>query len=76
LDGVAHRARYERSARQSAAVWGYSVETGAADEGSDPVSFVVTTGEKATAPEAGAGSPGWQKKSRIHMVDHDTLVRR
>jgi hypothetical protein len=76
LDGVAHRARYERSARQSAAVWGYSVETGAADEGSDPVSFVVTTGEKATAPEAGAGSPGWQTKSRIHMVDHDTLVRR
>ncbi|MDC9808901.1 MULTISPECIES: hypothetical protein [Rhizobium] len=87
LDGVAHRARYERSARQSAAVWGYSVETGAPEAGSDPLSFVVTTGERAAAKAApvGAdkaaageetGSPGWQTKSRIHMVDHDALVSR
>ncbi|MGO8086076.1 hypothetical protein AB9E29_02975 [Rhizobium leguminosarum] len=94
LDGVAHRARYERSARQSAAVWGYSVETGAPEAGSDPLSFVVTTGERAAevapvaaakaAPGAadkaaageGTGSPGWQTKSRIHMVDHDILVSR
>ncbi|MGO7863102.1 hypothetical protein ELH72_11875 [Rhizobium ruizarguesonis] len=76
LDGVAHRARYERSARQSAAVWGYSVETGAADEGSDPVSFEVMTAGALAAPESETGSPGWQTKSRIHMVDHDTLVRK
>jgi hypothetical protein len=100
LDGVAHRARYERSARQSAAVWGYSLETGAPEAGSDPLSFVVTTGERAAkaapvaaeaapvaaegAPVAadkaatgeGTGSHGWQTKSRIHMVDHDTLVSR
>ncbi|EJC79481.1 hypothetical protein Rleg4DRAFT_1074 [Rhizobium leguminosarum bv. trifolii WSM2297] len=71
LDGVAHRARYERSARQSATVWGYSVETGAAEAGSDPLSFEVTTGNG-----AGTGSPGWRTKSRIHMVDHDALVSR
>lgn len=71
LDGVAHRARYERSARQSAAVWGYSVETGAPEAGSDPLSFEVTTGQG-----AGTDSAGWRTKSRIHMVDHDVFVRR
>ena len=71
LDGIAHRARYERSARQSAAVWGFAVTTGAPDAGSDPVSFEVTTGSGAETGEA-----GWQTKSRIHMVDHDALVRR
>ena len=71
LDGVAHRARYERSARQSAAVWGYSVETGAPEAGSDPLSFEVTTGNG-----AGADPAGWRTKSRIHMVDHDVFVRR
>ncbi|MBX5205430.1 hypothetical protein [Rhizobium sp. NZLR1] len=101
LDGAAHRARYERSAKQSAAVWGYSVEVGAPAAGSDPLSFEVTTGSGAaadaapeaaadaapeaagtapeaagTAPEAGTGSPGWQTKSWIHMVDHDALVSR
>ncbi|EJZ21754.1 hypothetical protein NE852_11235 [Rhizobium sp. Pop5] len=79
LDGVAHRARYERSARQSASVWGYSVEAGAPDEGGDPLSFVVTTGAAATdetPPEEETGSAGWQTKSRIHMVDHDVFVRR
>ncbi|ARM88633.1 hypothetical protein RHEC894_CH02339 [Rhizobium sp. CIAT894] len=70
LDGVAHRARYERSARQSAAVWGYSVETGTSETGSDPLSFEVTTNSGAE------GSPGWRTKSRVHMADHDTLVRR
>ncbi len=71
LDGVAHRARYERSARQSATVWGYSVETGAAEAGSDPLNFEVTTDYG-----AGTGSPAWRTKSRIHMVDHDALVSR
>ncbi|ANK85951.1 hypothetical protein AMJ97_CH02371 [Rhizobium sp. N1314] len=79
LDGLAHRARYERSARQSAAVWGYSVETGAPEAGSDPLSFEVTTGSAGayeTAPAAETGSAGWRTKSRIHMVDHDMFVRR
>ncbi|MBB3134908.1 hypothetical protein FHS26_002646 [Rhizobium pisi] len=71
LDGAAHRARYERSARQSAAVWGYSIETGAPEAGSDPLSFEVTTGNG-----AGTYPPGWRTKSRIHMVDHDVFVRR
>ncbi|RUM05366.1 hypothetical protein [Rhizobium chutanense] len=71
LDGVAHRARYERSARQSAAVWGYSVATGAPEPGSDPLSFEVTTESRAEP-----GSPGWRTKSRVHMVDHDGFVRK
>ncbi|ANM10787.1 MULTISPECIES: hypothetical protein [unclassified Rhizobium] len=113
LDGAAHRARYERSAKQSAAVWGYSVEIGAFAAGSDPLSFEVTTdggGAPGTAGDAASGtagdaasgtagdaasgtagnaasgtagnaasgetgSPGWQAKSRIHMVDHDMFVR-
>ncbi|MBX5043275.1 hypothetical protein HJB51_23140 [Rhizobium lentis] len=79
LDGLAHRARYERSARQSAAVWGYSVETGAPDPASDPFSFEVTTGSAGageTAPAAETSSAAWRTRSRIHMVDHDVLVRR
>ncbi|MGV4795650.1 hypothetical protein [Rhizobium sp. F40D2] len=76
LDGAAHRARYERSAKQSAAVWGYSLEVGAAPAaGNDPLSFEVTTGRGEAAPAA-AGFPGWQTKSRIHMIDHDVLVSR
>ncbi|NEJ73675.1 hypothetical protein GR197_24560 [Rhizobium phaseoli] len=94
LDGAAHRARYERSAKQSAAVWGYSIEVGAPAAASDALSFEVTAGggvtadaapeaaadaapgAAGTAPEAGTVSPGWQTKSRIHMVDHDALVSR
>ncbi|ARM12581.1 MULTISPECIES: hypothetical protein [Rhizobium] len=88
LDGVAHRARYERSARQSSAVWGYSLEIGTPDAGSDPLRFEVTT--SGAAPGAGGAAPGaaemapgagpipakWQTKSRIYMVDHDMFVRR
>ncbi|OWV90771.1 hypothetical protein ATY78_16960 [Rhizobium sp. R635] len=73
LDGAAHRARYERSARQSAAVWGYSIETGTPEAGSDPLSFEVMTSE---AIGGGSDSHSWQTKSRIHMVEHDVLVRR
>ncbi|PDT18201.1 hypothetical protein CO670_04955 [Rhizobium sp. J15] len=79
LDGLAHRARYERSARQSSAVWGYSIKTGTPDDGSDPLSFEVTTGQAAPGKAdegAGADSAGWQTQSRIHMVEHDALVRR
>ncbi|MBX4992590.1 hypothetical protein ABID08_005329 [Rhizobium binae] len=73
LDGVAHRARYERSARQSSAVWGYSLEIGAPDADSDPLSFEVTT---SGAAGPGAAPATWQTKSRIYMVDHDIFVRR
>ncbi|WP_064691771.1 hypothetical protein [Rhizobium aegyptiacum] len=78
LDGLAHRARYERSARQSAAVWDYSVETGAPDARSDPLSFEVATGSGGAGEMAAAAetsSAGWRTTSRIHMVDHDVLVR-
>ncbi|ARQ10367.1 hypothetical protein NXC12_CH02348 [Rhizobium etli] len=79
LDGLAHRARYERSARQSAAVWNYSVEIGVPEAGSDPISFMVTTAARAAGeatPGAEPGPSGWQTKSRIHLVDHDGFVRR
>ncbi|AIC27534.1 hypothetical protein IE4771_CH02429 [Rhizobium etli bv. mimosae str. IE4771] len=89
LDGVAHRARYERSARQSSTVWGYSLEIGTPDGGSDPLSFEVTTSGAVTgatgeaAPGAAEAWPGedpapaaWLTKSRIYMVDHDMFVRR
>ncbi|NYJ09260.1 hypothetical protein GGI64_000279 [Rhizobium leguminosarum] len=75
LDGAAHRARYERSAKQSAAVWGYSIEVGAPAATNDPLYFEVATGGGDTAPAA-TGSPGWQTRSRIHMIDHDVLVSR
>ncbi|MBB2794627.1 UNVERIFIED_ORG: hypothetical protein GGD58_003509 [Rhizobium pisi] len=78
LDGLAHRARYERSAKQSSAVWGYSLALGKPDDGSDPLSFEVTTSGAApeSTPGAGTASASWQTKSRIHMVDHDLFVRR
>ena len=63
LDGKAHRARYERTARQSASVWGYQVSTGTASEG-DFVSFDVDT-----------GADGWQTQTRVHVFDHNDLVQ-
>ena len=63
LDGKAHRARYERTARQSASVWGYQVSTGTASEG-DYVSFDV-----------GTGADGWQTQTRMHIFDHNDLVQ-
>ncbi len=65
LDGAAHRARYERSARQSAAVWNYSVTSGALKDTAHPVSFDVS-----------ANAEGWNTHSEIHMFDHDALVRK
>ncbi|NLS15812.1 hypothetical protein HGP16_04455 [Rhizobium sp. P40RR-XXII] len=63
LDAAAHRARYERSARQSAAVWDFSVSV---DElknfGRAPYFDVTTTAED------------WRTQSRIHIVDHNDLV--
>lgn len=63
LDAAAHRARYERSARQSATAWDFSI---AVDElknfGRAP--YFDTTAEAA----------GWQTQSRIHIVDHNDLV--
>ncbi|KQV81634.1 hypothetical protein [Rhizobium sp. Root1220] len=65
LDGAAHRARYARSAKQSAAVWNFDVSVGDAAEGSYPLSFAVA-----------ASGDGWDMRSRFHMFDHDVLLRR
>lgn len=64
LDAAAHRARYERSARQSAAVWRYNAEVGALQSfGSAPYFDVAT------------GAEGWRTVSRVHVVDHNEMVR-
>ncbi len=64
LDGAAHRARYERSAKQSAAVWDYKVETGGLTITDRDAAFDVTT-----------SGEHWVTQSRIHMFPHDALVR-
>lgn len=65
LDAAAHRARYERSARQSAAAWGFAavVDT-LRNFGRAPYFDVVAKGT------------GWQTDSRIHILDHNDLVAR
>ncbi|AYG66407.1 MULTISPECIES: hypothetical protein [unclassified Rhizobium] len=63
LDAAAHRARYERSARQSAAVWDFSVSVDELKNFGRAPYFDVT----ATAAD-------WQTQSRIHIVDHNDLV--
>ncbi|MEZ2127376.1 MULTISPECIES: hypothetical protein [unclassified Sinorhizobium] len=64
LDAQAHRARYERSAKQSAAVWNYNISTGELAETSGVRSFIVD-----------AQGAGWRTQSSIHILDHDDLVR-
>ncbi|TXH85059.1 MAG: hypothetical protein E6Q77_01240 [Rhizobium sp.] len=63
LDAAAHRARYERSARQSGGAWGFSAYI---DElknfGRAPYFDVAATAEN------------WHTQSRIHIVDHNDLV--
>jgi hypothetical protein len=63
LDAAAHRARYERSARQSAAVWDFSVSIDELKNFGRTPYFDVT----ATAAD-------WHTQSRIHIVDHNDLV--
>ncbi len=63
LDGRAHRARYERSAKQSAAVWNFSVRTGELDYGADSTAFLVET-----CAESG------ETTSHVHVFDHNALV--
>lgn len=63
LDGRAHRARYERSAKQSAATWNFSVLTGEPDDGPASTAFRVK-----------AGIDGWETNSHIHIFDHNALV--
>src|SRR4051812_25210498 len=63
LNGNAHRARYERSAKQSAAVWGFDVAVSAPAETAERVSFMV---------ETAAGD--WRTQSRVHMFDHNALL--
>ncbi|NTF42149.1 hypothetical protein [Rhizobium rhizogenes] len=64
LDAAAHRARYERSARQAGAVWDFSVNIGELKNFGRAPYFDVST--------AGAE---WQTQSRVHIVDHDDLVK-
>ncbi len=63
LDAAAHRARYARSAKQSADVWGYSVDVGALHShgGASHFDVVATGGE-------------WRTDSRVHVFDHNDLV--
>jgi hypothetical protein len=65
LDGAAHRARYERSAKQSAAVWNFNILANELKNAQHPASFEVTT-----------GGAEWNTQSRIHMFEHDELVQR
>lgn len=63
LDAAAHRARYIRSARQSAAVWDYTIEVGELQPfGAAPFFDVHARSER------------WETESRVHMVDHNHLV--
>lgn len=63
LDAAMHRARYERSARQSAKAWDYSIETGPLQKDDSGEHFDVR-----------AGGAGWQSASRVHLFDHNDLV--
>jgi hypothetical protein len=63
LDAAAHRARYGRSAKQSASVWNYSADVGELQEfGAAPYFDVRTKGD------------GWETDSRIHVLDHNGIV--
>ncbi|APO74972.1 hypothetical protein AM571_CH02163 [Rhizobium etli 8C-3] len=63
LDGKAHRARYERTARQSGKAWGFQAQLGEIDNRHGFAKFDVL-----------AASDFWQTESRIHVFDHDVLV--
>ena len=63
LDAAAHRARYARSAKQSATVWGYATDVGELRALSTSSYFDVSSrGET------------WQTDSRVHILDHNDLV--
>ena len=63
LDAAAHRARYERSARQSAAAWDFTASVDEMKNFGRAPYFDVT-----------ATAAGWHTQSRIHIVDHNDLV--
>ncbi|MDL2405706.1 hypothetical protein PY650_08505 [Rhizobium calliandrae] len=63
LDATAHRARYERSAKQSAAVWDFSVAVDA-----------LRNFGRAPYFDIKAKGAGWETQSRIHILDHNDLV--
>lgn len=65
LDGSAHRARYERSARQSAAVWKLGISVTDTQGNQRETAFDVTT-----------DTDGWATRSRVHVFDHNALVSR
>lgn len=63
LDAAAHRARYERSARQSAAAWDFQVAVDVLRNFGRAPYFDVT-----------ANAADWQTESRVHILDHNDLV--
>lgn len=65
LDAEAHRARYVRSARQSAAAWDYSVSAGEMQAFGMAPYFDVETSDGQ-----------WCSSSRVHILDHNDLVGR
>ncbi|MFP5075823.1 lipase family protein [Rhizobium sp. YIM 134829] len=69
LDAGAHRARYQRAARQSAAVHGLAIEVGPLEKIGSAGAFTVTCRN----PE-GAGPAGETTSSRIVLIDHASLV--
>ena len=64
LDGAAHRARYERSARQSGKVWRFEAETGAAETESHPLRFTVH-----------AKAAAWQTETIVHVFDRNEMLQ-
>ncbi len=63
LDAAAHRARYARSAKQSAQVWGYDAAIGDFKRTGATSYFDVS-----------ASANDWQTESRVHIFDHNDLV--
>lgn len=63
LDAAAHRARYARSAAQSAAAWNYVATVGEL-QSAGATSFFDVHGQ----------GEAWTTESRIHIVDHNDFV--
>jgi hypothetical protein len=59
LDAAAHHERYERTAAQSAEVWGCAFKTGPLVEDQGTAHFAVS----------GSG-PNWRTEAKVHILDH------
>jgi len=63
VDAESHRKRYERSSRQSAAAFGFTVQTGPSSDHNPFPDFEVT----------GQG-PNWATKTRLVIFDHNDYI--